>query len=220
MPTYALVLRWHAFDWSQPAFGLVGAGTVVMRIFWTVVIFGILWKALLGTIRTMSVSLYLTIILAATIALLVMSRTNTKAGADYVVLSMSIGVAVAFVIAVINKVSGLKLLSKLAEQVVFVMVPPLGLIFLVLGTIFIGVATPTEGGAMGAAGAMILARDERPAYVRPNAAGGRGHRQALRLRGLHPDRRARVLVDVLWRQRPRLGRGIAGRHCRAARPAS
>jgi tripartite ATP-independent transporter DctM subunit len=40
---------------------------------------------------------------------------------------------------------------------VFVMVPPLGLIFLVLGTIFIGVATPTEGGAMGAAGAMILA---------------------------------------------------------------
>ena len=38
-----------------------------------------------------------------------------------------------------------------------VMVPPLGLIFLELGTIFIGVATPTEGGAMGAAGAMILA---------------------------------------------------------------
>ncbi len=37
------------------------------------------------------------------------------------------------------------------------MVPPLGLIFLVLGTIFIGVATPTEGGAMGAAGALILA---------------------------------------------------------------
>ena len=36
------------------------------------------------------------------------------------------------------------------------MVPPLVLIFLVLGTIFIGVATPTEGGAMGAAGAMIL----------------------------------------------------------------
>ena len=30
------------------------------------------------------------------------------------------------------------------------MVPPLFLIFLVLGTIFIGVATPTEGGAMGA----------------------------------------------------------------------
>jgi tripartite ATP-independent transporter DctM subunit len=37
------------------------------------------------------------------------------------------------------------------------MVPPLFLIFLVLGTIFIGVATPTEGGAMGATGALLLA---------------------------------------------------------------
>ncbi len=41
------------------------------------------------------------------------------------------------------------------------MVPPLGLIFLVLGTIFIGLATPTEGGAMGAAGAMMLAMVKR-----------------------------------------------------------
>ncbi len=37
------------------------------------------------------------------------------------------------------------------------LVPPLVLIFLVLGTIFIGVATPTEGGAMGAVGALVLA---------------------------------------------------------------
>jgi tripartite ATP-independent transporter DctM subunit len=37
------------------------------------------------------------------------------------------------------------------------LVPPLLLIFLVLGTIFIGIATPTEGGAMGATGALILA---------------------------------------------------------------
>jgi tripartite ATP-independent transporter DctM subunit len=35
--------------------------------------------------------------------------------------------------------------------------PPLGLIFLVLGTIYLGIATPTEGGAMGSAGALILA---------------------------------------------------------------
>jgi tripartite ATP-independent transporter DctM subunit len=41
------------------------------------------------------------------------------------------------------------------------MVPPLFLIFLVLGTIFIGLATPTEGGAMGATGAMILALIKR-----------------------------------------------------------
>ena len=42
-----------------------------------------------------------------------------------------------------------------------VLMPPLGLIFLVLGTIFIGLATPTEGGAMGAAGAMIIAIAKR-----------------------------------------------------------
>lgn len=37
------------------------------------------------------------------------------------------------------------------------LMPPLALIFLVLGTIFLGIATPTEGGAMGATGALILA---------------------------------------------------------------
>jgi tripartite ATP-independent transporter DctM subunit len=46
---------------------------------------------------------------------------------------------------------------KLAGRVLFVLIPPLALIFLVLGTIFLGVATPTEGGAMGATGALVLA---------------------------------------------------------------
>ncbi|MDG4577167.1 MAG: TRAP transporter large permease subunit [Defluviicoccus sp.] len=46
---------------------------------------------------------------------------------------------------------------KLLRRVLFSLVPPLVLIFLVLGTIFIGVATPTEGGAMGAVGALALA---------------------------------------------------------------
>ena len=46
---------------------------------------------------------------------------------------------------------------KLLARVLTTLVPPLVLIFLVLGTIFLGVATPTEGGAMGAAGALILA---------------------------------------------------------------
>ena len=41
------------------------------------------------------------------------------------------------------------------------MVPPLVLIFLVLGTIFLGIATPTEGGAMGAFGALVLALARR-----------------------------------------------------------
>jgi TRAP transporter, DctM subunit len=47
--------------------------------------------------------------------------------------------------------------AQLFQRVIVSLVPPLILIFLVLGTIFIGVATPTEGGAMGAAGALILA---------------------------------------------------------------
>jgi tripartite ATP-independent transporter DctM subunit len=40
-------------------------------------------------------------------------------------------------------------------------VPSLGLIFLVLGTLFFGLATPTEAGAMGAVGALLLAAGNR-----------------------------------------------------------
>jgi len=47
--------------------------------------------------------------------------------------------------------------SALLLRVLTTLVPPLVLIFLVLGTIFLGVATPTEGGAMGAMGALIMA---------------------------------------------------------------
>lgn len=61
----------------------------------------------------------------------------------------------------IERITRFKLITRIAEQVTFVMVPPLGLIFLVLGTIFIGIATPTEGGAMGAAGAILLAGIKR-----------------------------------------------------------
>jgi len=50
---------------------------------------------------------------------------------------------------------------KLLVRSLVVLVPPLFLIFLVLGTIFLGIATPTEGGAMGAAGAMLLALSKR-----------------------------------------------------------
>ena len=75
---------------------------------------------------------------------------------EKVVVAMCGGTFVAFLIAVFNKVTRLGLLSRLAERVTFVLIPPLLLIFLVLGTIFLGVATPTEGGAMGAIGALVL----------------------------------------------------------------
>lgn len=68
-----------------------------------------------------------------------------------------VGVAFAFIFALLNRKLKIGLLSKMAEKVTLVLVPPLALIFLVLGTIFVGIATPTEGGGMGALGALILA---------------------------------------------------------------
>ncbi len=56
-----------------------------------------------------------------------------------------------------REVSGL----ELARRVVLVLLPPLFLILLVLGSIFAGIATPTEAGALGAVGAMILAAINR-----------------------------------------------------------
>ncbi|WAI80973.1 MULTISPECIES: TRAP transporter large permease [Achromobacter] len=76
---------------------------------------------------------------------------------EQIVLSLLIWGLTAFIIAGVNKVFKIGMLSALAERVTFVMIPPLFLIFLVLGTIFIGVATPTEGGAMGAVGAILMA---------------------------------------------------------------
>jgi TRAP-type mannitol/chloroaromatic compound transport system permease large subunit len=76
---------------------------------------------------------------------------------ERIVITASVAVGAAFFAAVINKLARLTLLSKIAERVTFVLIPPLALIFLVLGTIFLGVATPTEGGAMGATGALIMA---------------------------------------------------------------
>ena len=51
--------------------------------------------------------------------------------------------------------------GALAKRVLLVMVPPLVLIVLVLGSIFAGVATPTEAGALGAVGAVALAAANR-----------------------------------------------------------
>lgn len=80
---------------------------------------------------------------------------------ERVVISLVAWGLAALVIALVNKYLRLGLLSPIAERVTFVMIPPLFLIFLVLGTIFIGVATPTEGGAMGAVGALAMAVSRR-----------------------------------------------------------
>ena len=76
---------------------------------------------------------------------------------ELIVVSMCVGVGVAFGLSVLNRLLRLNLLSRMAQRVTFVLIPPLALIFLVLGTIFLGIATPTEGGAMGAVGALAMA---------------------------------------------------------------
>ena len=90
-----------------------------------------------------------------------LERAVPSAGDEIVILSMTLASLTGLSLAIINRVTRLGLLSRLAEQVTFVLMPPLILIFLVLGTIFLGVATPTEGGAMGALGAIILALGKR-----------------------------------------------------------
>jgi tripartite ATP-independent transporter DctM subunit len=162
------------------------------------------------------------VLFSAVVGIYVLGQTSVKGGADFVILTMSVGVVVSFLCAVfhrafgakrapltalvtlalaagwyflknagygnwallsealaagalyatvvgfIERATGFRLMSRIATQVTFVMVPPLALIFLVLGTIFIGVATPTEGGAMGAAGAILLAGLKRYMSNEPN----------------------------------------------------
>jgi TRAP-type mannitol/chloroaromatic compound transport system permease large subunit len=89
-------------------------------------------------------------------------RYNPDTATDErIVITMAVGIGFAFILSVLNRVLKLGLLSRIAERVTFVLIPPLALIFLVLGTIFLGVATPTEGGAMGATGALIMALARR-----------------------------------------------------------
>jgi TRAP-type mannitol/chloroaromatic compound transport system permease large subunit len=73
------------------------------------------------------------------------------------IMGAAVGFAVIYIIAFINKTMKLGQMTKLSQETILVLMPPLGLIFLVLGTIFLGIATPTEGGAMGATGAILIA---------------------------------------------------------------
>ncbi|MGX9178834.1 TRAP transporter large permease [Mesorhizobium sp. BHbdii] len=73
------------------------------------------------------------------------------------ILGATIGVVFIYVLAIADQRLKINMMSRLAQQVIIVLIPPLALIFLVLGTIFLGIATPTEGGAMGAVGALIMA---------------------------------------------------------------
>ncbi|MCJ8148017.1 TRAP transporter large permease [Shinella sedimenti] len=73
------------------------------------------------------------------------------------ILGGTVGVIFIYIVALADKGLNINMMSRLAQQVIIVLIPPLALIFLVLGTIFLGIATPTEGGAMGAVGALVMA---------------------------------------------------------------
>ena len=105
-------------------------------------------------LRSLTVLVVLSVLAAVGFA---KSRPATVPLDELIVTSMCVGVGVAFAASLANKLTGLGLLSRMAERVTFVLIPPLALIFLVLGTIFLGIATPTEGGAMGAVGALVMA---------------------------------------------------------------
>src|SRR3546814_12973348 len=103
---------------------------------------------------------------AAVSSIVFLMRDNAPVD-ERVVLGILVWGAVAFALDIINKMLRLGLLSQIAERVTFVLIPPLALIFLVMGTIFIGVAPPTDGGAMGAVGAIIIAvRRKRRSWSR------------------------------------------------------
>lgn len=73
------------------------------------------------------------------------------------ILGGSVALVVIYALALTDRALKLNLMSRLASEVIIMLIPPLALIFLVLGTIFLGIATPTEGGAMGAVGSLLLA---------------------------------------------------------------
>ena len=94
--------------------------------------------------------------LAAVFFDLYRNRFTDMAADNAIVWSASTAIAILYLIAQANRLSASALMSNMAEKVILALVPPLTLIFLVLGTIFVGIATPTEGGAMGAMGAILM----------------------------------------------------------------
>jgi TRAP-type mannitol/chloroaromatic compound transport system permease large subunit len=108
----------------------------------------------------------LTVVAVCAAVLFAKSRPATVATDELIVTSMCVGIGTAFALSILNRVFRLKLLSHMAERITFVLIPPLALIFLVLGTIFLGIATPTEGGAMGAVGALAMALVRRRLSLR------------------------------------------------------
>jgi TRAP-type mannitol/chloroaromatic compound transport system permease large subunit len=116
-----------------------------------------------GSSGLRSLGVLVVVAIAASVAFDKWYQTHTPDASteELVILGMLASIGLCFVLSVANRLLKLNLLSRMAERVTFVLIPPLALIFLVLGTIFLGIATPTEGGAMGATGALVMALSRR-----------------------------------------------------------
>ncbi len=102
-------------------------------------------------------SLFVALAVAAVIAYAAHVYLSPTHGANADILGACVGIIFIYVVAIADRGLKFNMMSRLAQQVIIVLIPPLALIFLVLGTIFLGIATPTEGGAMGSVGALVMA---------------------------------------------------------------
>ncbi|MGE3306340.1 MAG: TRAP transporter large permease subunit, partial [Rhizobiaceae bacterium] len=109
------------------------------------------------TLGTGITSLFVALAVAVAVGFGAFELLEPSQGVDADIWAGVVGVVVIYGAALLDGWLNLNLMSRLARQVIIVLIPPLALIFLVLGTIFLGIATPTEGGAMGAVGALIMA---------------------------------------------------------------
>ena len=140
--------------------GLILTGIYILYIFVMTIVRPNALPALPKEARTLGsgvISLLVALAIGGAIFYGVFRWLHPTHGKDADMLAVVVAVLVVYGAALVDRNMKLGLMSRLAQQVIIVLIPPLALIFLVLGTIFLGIATPTEGGAMGAVGAMVLA---------------------------------------------------------------
>ncbi|WP_288951018.1 TRAP transporter large permease subunit [uncultured Paracoccus sp.] len=140
--------------------GLVLTGIYILYIFVMSIIRPNSLPALPKEARTLGsgvTSLLVALALTLGMAWLAFRWLYPTQGRDADILAPALAVIVIYVLALLDRAMNTNLMSRLAQQVIIVLIPPMALIFLVLGTIFLGIATPSEGGAMGAVGALFLA---------------------------------------------------------------
>ena len=145
--------------------GAIVPGLVLTGLYMLYILIMTFWKrdsmpALPVEARTLGSgvsSLIIALLIAGAVAYGAHILLAPVAGANADIWGATIGIIIIYAFALADRAFGLNTMSRLAQQVIIVLIPPLALIFLVLGTIFLGIATPTEGGAMGAVGALIMA---------------------------------------------------------------